>query len=109
MLESMVLTVSDPTRNSKRRARLRRPEGAPAEPEGWSDRVRVQAQNLGRAIEMLEQALSMLSEPRPHALARAQCLRGAGLITLIAASELLVMAGWHEADQAVKGGTRDGS
>jgi hypothetical protein len=34
-------------------------------------------------------------------------LRGAGLITLIAASELLVMAGWHEADQAVKGGSRD--
>jgi hypothetical protein len=108
MLESMVLTVSDrrPTRYAKRRAPPRRPEPPPSEPEGWSERVRVQSQNLWRAIEMLEQALSMLTEPRPSALARAQCLRGAGLITLIAASELLVMAGWHEADQAVKGGTR---
>ncbi|MFZ5897061.1 MAG: hypothetical protein ACOY0T_38745 [Myxococcota bacterium] len=106
MLESRVLTVSD--RRSARYSKQRRGESvAPSEPEGWSERVRVQSQNLGRAIEMLEQALSMLSEPRAHALARAQCLRGAGLITLIAASELLVMAGWHEADQAVKGGTRD--
>jgi hypothetical protein len=108
MLDSMVLTVSDrrPTRYSKRRAPPRRQDRPPEEPDGWKERVRVQSQNLGRAIEMLEQALSMLSEPRPHALARAQCLRGAGLITLIAASELLVMAGWHEADQAVQGGTR---
>lgn len=106
MLESRVLTVSD-RRSPQSTKRRRRGSYAPGEPEGWRERVRVQSQNLGRAVEMLEQALSMLNEPRSHALARAQCLRGAGLITLIAASELLVMAGWHEADQAVKGGSRD--
>jgi hypothetical protein len=57
---------------------------------------------------MLEQALSMLAEPRAEPLARAQCLRGASLIALIAASELLVVAGWYEAEQAVVGGTRNG-
>lgn len=106
MLDSRVLTVSD--RRSGRYARRRRATAtAPTRPDGWDDRVREQSRNLGRAIEMIEQALTMLSEPRAHALARAQCLRGAGLITLIAASELLVMAGWHEADQAVQGGSRD--
>lgn len=106
MLDSRVLTVSD--RRSSRYARRQRPTGtAPARPDGWEERLREQSRNLGRAIEMLEQALAMVSEPRAHALARAQCLRGAGLITLIAASEILVMAGWHEADQAVQGGSRD--
>lgn len=51
----------------------------------------------------------MLDEPRSEPLARAQCLRGAGLIALIAASELLVVAGWYEAEQAVVGGTPDGA
>ncbi|HET9930925.1 MAG TPA: hypothetical protein VFQ35_09570, partial [Polyangiaceae bacterium] len=93
-------------KRSPRYSRRRRATAAaPAQPEGWEERVREQSRNLGRAIEMLEQALVLLSEPRTHALARAQCLRGAGLITLIAASELLVMAGWHEADQAVQGGS----
>lgn len=105
MHDSTVLTVSD--KRSSGYARRRRNGAAPAQPDGWQERVREQSRNLGRAIEMIEQALAMLSEPRAHALARAQCLRGAGLITLIAASEILVMAGWHEADQAVQGGSRD--
>jgi len=54
---------------------------------------------------MLEQALAMLNEPRSNPLAQAECLRGAGLLTLVSASELLVVAGWFEADQAVNGGT----
>jgi hypothetical protein len=74
-------------------------------PDGWAARLREQGQNLSRAIEMLEQALGMLELPREHSLARAQCLRGAGLITLIAASELLLVAGWYEAQQAVEAGT----
>jgi hypothetical protein len=77
----------------------------PQAPEGWAGRIREQGQNLARAIELLEQALGMLEIPRDHALARAQCLRGAGLLTLIAASELLLVAGWYEAEQAVEGGT----
>jgi hypothetical protein len=79
--------------------------GSRAEPEGWHRRLREQAHNLARAIEMLEQAVGMMSEPRENTLARAECLRGAGLITMLAASELLVVAGWFEADQAVKAGT----
>jgi hypothetical protein len=67
--------------------------------------VREQGRNLARAVEMLEQALGMLDPPREHALARAQCLRGAGLVALIAASELLIVAGWYEAQQAVEGGS----
>ena len=78
------------------------------EPEGWPRRLREQSHNLARAIEMLEQAVAMMSEPRANTLARAECLRGAGLITMLAASELLVVAGWLEADQAVKAGTLDG-
>jgi hypothetical protein len=74
-------------------------------PEGWSRHVAAQARNLARAIEMLEQALAMLDQPRMDSSARAQCVRGAGLITLVAASELLVVAGWYEADGAVAGGT----
>jgi len=56
-------------------------------------------------MEMLEQALAMMSEPKSLSLTRAECLRGAGLLTLLAASELLVVAGWFEADHAVTGGT----
>jgi hypothetical protein len=70
-------------------------------------RLREQSHNLARAVEMLEQALAMIDEPRSHALARAQSLRGAGLITLMAAAELLVVAGWFESDQVVGGGTLD--
>lgn len=76
-------------------------------PESWPRRLREQSHNLARAIEMLEQALTLMAEPRAHSLARAECLRGAGLLTLLAASELLVVAGWFEADQAVSGGTLD--
>lgn len=47
----------------------------------------------------------MMSEPKENALARAECLRGAGLLTLLAASEVLVVAGWYEAEQAVSAGT----
>ncbi|HEX3773607.1 MAG TPA: hypothetical protein VHV51_04030 [Polyangiaceae bacterium] len=73
-------------------------------PEGWQRRLREQSHNLARALEMLEQAMGMMSEPRSHSLARAECLRGAGLLTLVAAAELLVVAGWYEADQAVSAG-----
>jgi hypothetical protein len=84
----------------------RRSRGSPPPaPEGWAARLREQGRNLSRAIEMLEQALGMLDLPPEHSLARAQCLRGAGLITLIAASELLLVAGWYEAQQAVEAGT----
>lgn len=78
---------------------------APPLPDGWHARVRAQTQSLARALELIEQALGMLHEPRADALAQAQCLRGASLITLIAASELLVSAGFFEADHAVRGGT----
>lgn len=46
----------------------------------------------------------MLEQPPRDVSSRAQCVRGAGLITLVAASELLVVAGWYEADSAVAGG-----
>ena len=82
--------------------------GAHPEPDGWQRRLREQSHNLTRAIEMLEQAGAMRSEPREGTLARAESLRGAGLITMLAAAELLVIAGWFEADQAVKAGTLKG-
>lgn len=98
--------------NENRRKKPKRVPGKHAstsserfQPEGWQRRLREQAHNLARAIEMLEQAVAMMSEPRDNALARAERLRGAGLITMLAASELLVVAGWFEADQAVKAGT----
>lgn len=97
---------------AKRKATSRGSQGgrrAPGRPEGWDARLREQARNSSRALELLEQALSMLREPRSEPLARAQCLRGAGLIALIAASELLLVAGWYEAEQAVAGGTRNGA
>jgi hypothetical protein len=77
----------------------------PRLPEGWQSRLREQSHNLARAIEMLEQAMAMMSEPKTISLTRAECLRGAGLLTLLAASELLVVAGWFEADHAVTAGT----
>ena len=77
----------------------------PRVPEGWHNRLREQSHNLARAIEMLEQAMAMMSEPKAVSLTRAECLRGAGLLTLLAASELLVVAGWFEADHAVTAGT----
>jgi hypothetical protein len=113
MLEQPVLRVSDrrpaPFKRVKRKPDVPgvRQRAAPGLPEGWSARLRQQARNLARAAEMLEQALAMVEEPRTEPLARAQCLRGAGLIALIAASELLVVAGWYEAAQAVAGGSRD--
>ena len=96
---------------AKRKATSRgsRGRGAPGRPEGWDARLREQARSSSRALELLEQALAMLREPRSEPLARAQCLRGAGLIALIAASELLIVAGWYEAEQAVVGGTRGGA
>ena len=78
---------------------------APRVPEGWHSRLREQSHNLARALEMLEQAMAMMSEPKTISLTRAECLRGAGLLTLLAASELLVVAGWFEADHAVTAGT----
>jgi len=74
-------------------------------PEGWHSRLREQSHNLARAVELLEQAMTMMSEPKAISLTRAECLRGAGLLTLLAASELLVVAGWFEADHAVTAGT----
>lgn len=77
----------------------------PPLPEGWHGRLREQSHNLARALELLEQAMTMSSEPKPTSLGHAESLRGAGLLTLLAASELLVVAGWFEADHAVKAGT----
>ncbi|HEX2673755.1 MAG TPA: hypothetical protein VHM25_22910 [Polyangiaceae bacterium] len=77
----------------------------PQLPEGWHARLREQSHNLARALELLEQAMAMMSEPKPSSLTRAESLRGAGLLTLLAASELLVVAGWFEADHAVAAGT----
>jgi len=90
-------------KRSSRRAAV--PVRDPRLPEGWQGRLREQSHNLARAMEMLEQALAMMSEPKALSLTRAECLRGAGLLTLLAASELLVVAGWFEADHAVTGGT----
>ncbi|HWA76697.1 MAG TPA: hypothetical protein VG937_30400 [Polyangiaceae bacterium] len=114
MLENVLLHLADlkrpkfkrVTRATRASARRSAP---PTAPEGWDARIREQARNLSRALEMLEQSLSMLGEPRGEPLGRAQCLRGASLIVLIAASELLVVAGWYEAQAAVIGGTRDES
>jgi len=77
----------------------------PQPPEGWPSRLREQSHNLARALELLEQAMAMMSEPKPSSLTRAECLRGAGVLTLLAASELLVVAGWFEADHTVSAGT----
>jgi hypothetical protein len=96
-----------PAKARKKRAgrSVRAPVEAALLPEGWQRRIRQQSHNLARAIEMLEQSMAMATEPRATPLARAECLRGAGLLILLAAAELLVVAGWFEADQAVKGGT----
>jgi len=77
----------------------------PQLPEGWHARLREQSHNLARALELLEQAMAMMSEPKTVSLTRAESLRGAGLLTLLAASELLVVAWWFEADHAVSAGT----
>jgi hypothetical protein len=92
---------------SKKRAGRRVAAAARAAqvPEGWQARLREQSHNLARALELLEQAMAMISEPKSISLTRAECLRGAGLLTLLAASELLVVAGWFEADHAVTAGT----
>ena len=99
-------TPSSPA-GSKKRASRRAPAttGTPRLPEGWQGRLREQSHNLARAVELLEQAMTMMSEPKSVSLTRAECLRGAGLLTLLAASELLVVAGWFEADHAVTAGT----
>lgn len=90
----------------KRASRRVAPTSAvPLPPEGWHARLREQSHNLARALELLEQAMAMMSEPKPSSLTRAESLRGAGLLTLLAASELLVVAGWFEADHAVAAGT----
>jgi hypothetical protein len=74
-------------------------------PEGWSTRLKQQAHNLARAVELLEQAATMAREPRPDASSRAQSLRAAALIALVASTELLVASGWFEAEEAVGAGT----
>jgi|SRR6478735_5928258 len=90
----------------KKRTTRRTPAAAvPLVPEGWPARLREQSHNLARALELLEQAMAMVSEPKALSPRRAECLRGAGLLTLLAASELLVVAGWFEADHAVSAGT----
>jgi hypothetical protein len=115
MLDTALLHLADLKRlkfkraTRAHRASAERSSAPPLAPEGWDARIREQARNLSRALEMLEQSLSMLGEPRAEPLGRAQCLRGASLIVLIAASELLVVAGWYEAQAAVIGGTRDKS
>src|SRR3954465_9229674 len=43
----------------------------PRAPEGWHSRLREQSHNLARAIEMLEQAMAMMSEPKSISLTRA--------------------------------------
>jgi hypothetical protein len=94
--------------NASKKRPVRRAAAAarvPQLPEGWQSRLREQSHNLARAIEMLEQAMAMMSEPKVISLTRAESLRGAGLLTLLAASELLVVAGWFEADHAVTAGT----
>jgi hypothetical protein len=98
-------TQSAPPPAKKRPGRRAAGARVPHPPEGWHSRLREQSHNLARAIEMLEQAMAMMSEPKTLSLTRAECLRGAGLLTLLAASELLVVAGWFEADHAVTAGT----
>src|SRR6478609_4520944 len=97
---------SAPSLSKKRASRRVAPVApVPPLPEGWHGRLREQSHNLARALELLEQAMTMSSEPKSTSLSRAESLRGAGLLTLLAASELLVVAGWFEADHAVSGGT----
>lgn len=104
--ETRSRSTTAPPAAKKRPARRATSVGqAPQAPDGWQNRLREQSHNLARAIEMLEQALAMMSESRAMSLSRAECLRGAGLLTLLAASELLVVAGWFEADHAVSAGT----
>jgi hypothetical protein len=99
-------TSSAPAASKKRSGRrVAAPAEGPSLPEGWQGRLREQTHNLARAVELLEQAMTMMSEPKAVSLTRAECLRGAGLLTLLAASELLVVAGWFEADHAVTAGT----
>lgn len=99
--------TTSPSPPPKKRAGRRTgpPAQVPPLPEGWHGRLREQSHNLARALELLEQAMSMMSEPKSVSLSRAESLRGAGLLTLLAASELLVVAGWFEADHAVTAGT----
>ena len=91
--------------SKKRGNRRSAAPASPQLPEGWHSRLREQSHNLARALELLEQAMAMMSEPKPSSLTRAESLRGAGLLTLLAASELLVVAGWFEADHSVAAGT----
>jgi hypothetical protein len=127
MLESAVLFVRDQRRRgwgkaavpkvkaakSPRAARqqaaqsARRAASSASRPEGWSARLKQQAHSLARAVELLEQAATMAREPRSYAVSRAQSLRASALIAMVASAELLVAAGWYEADDAVAAGSVD--
>jgi hypothetical protein len=124
MLESAVLFVCDQRRRSwgkadvpKVRAKSARPARQRAaqsarraassaeRPEGWSVRLKQQAHSLARAVELLEQAATMAREPPSSTVSRAQSLRASALIAMVASAELLVAAGWYEADDAVAAGS----
>ena len=102
---STPLRAAPPPAKKRSGRRAAAPAAVPRIPEGWQSRLREQSHNLARAVELLEQAMTMMSEPKSISLTRAEALRGAGLLTLLAAAELLVVAGWFEADHAVSGGT----
>jgi hypothetical protein len=67
--------------------------------------LKQQTHSLARAVELLEQATTMAREPRTYAISRAQGLRASALIAMVASAELLVAAGWFEADDAVGAGS----
>jgi hypothetical protein len=94
------LKATRETTRAPRRSAARPKVGRPAL-EGWSTRLKQQRHNLGRAIELLEQATAMATEPRADAGSRAQSLRASALIAMVASTELLVAAGWFEAEEAV--------
>jgi hypothetical protein len=84
---------------------VRHARNNPTLPEGWSARLKQQAHSLARAVELLDQAATMAREPHSYAISRAQSLRASALIAMVASAELLVAAGWFEADDAMGAGS----
>jgi hypothetical protein len=71
--------------------------------DGWLADLRCQEKQASRAILLLEHAVETLqgsSEPNEERMAKAQRFRGAAVVTLSAALELLVTCGWLEGAHA---------
>src|SRR5438046_9804033 len=65
-------TPSAPQLKKRAGRRVAAAAQVPHLPEGWHARLREQSHNLARAVELLEQAMAMMSEPKAVSLTRAE-------------------------------------